>query len=127
MAEILLALAQFLVEALFPIILEIIIQILVNVGPIDTYTALILIGCILGGVSGHFIPSPFGNSPVVQALAVVFGPTIAALSVSKLSEWRKETGRARYTLITGWKVYWFCFPFLLARSVIIHNKTFAAW
>jgi hypothetical protein len=131
MEEVLLALAQFLIETLFPILLELIIQLIVNWWPTDTeadaHVLLIFAGCLLGAISGLFLPSPFANHIGVQALAMVFGPILAALSAARLTEARERQGKSRLSVITGWRVYSFSFAFLLARSAVLHKHKLLLW
>ena len=127
MEEIFLAVAQFLIEILFPLLVELFINLIARTWrptgtKSDSYFFLILIAGFLGSISG-FCPSPLGNHPVVQAAAVIFGPWILA----KLVEKKAQSENSEPTFGTFWEVYWFTFSFLLTRSIVIHHKSIRIW
>jgi len=127
MEELLLAIAQFCLEIIFPVLLELFLNVLSVWSPfggnvLDGFIFLILLGGILGGASTLVLPTLIGNHPIVQAAAVLFGPPVMGFIVAKWSQQRISRNKPIIRLATFWKIYWFAFPFLLVRSVMIHHS-----
>ncbi|PWU22229.1 MAG: hypothetical protein C5B49_01215 [Bdellovibrio sp.] len=134
MEELLLALAQFLLEILFPLIVELFVNLVADFywptgeksDGFDGYLVLIIVAGLLGAASG-VIPSPIANHPVIQAFVVIAGPWVLATIGERIFRSREELGKPRPKLGYFWRVYWFAFPFLLVRSVMIHHSLIQSW
>lgn len=131
MEEILIALAQFIIEALLPLLAELFFDVIIDILPssvrLDRYFALILVGIVTGSLTGLFIPSPFANHIGIQAITAVFGPILAALIIPQIFAGNRFKDEFLELLQDGWKIYWFCFPFLIGRSMALHHQLFQWW
>jgi hypothetical protein len=132
MEEIFLAVAQFCIELLFPLLVEIVVNVAADswwllpeqTPTFDRILPLVTVGGALGAASGA-VPSPIQSHPVVQALVVLVGPWILAGG----AEWffRSRSAKNRPVLGAFWFVYWFALAFLLVRSVMLHRQTIHFW
>ena len=125
LAEILLWIAQLVLEVLLQLVFEILAELGVRaamktirstgpVRPVRGLVGYILLGGALGGISLAFFPRKFAAPVWLQLASIVVSPVVVGVAMVWVGQWRARRGQQAILL----HKFWFGFAFALAFALV---------